>query len=181
MGNVVFNFVSGQIVKADFEFKGIYSSTTLLSDTSILAPTYVTTVPPRFQTAAFTVGAVTPRMATMTLDLGNNVILRESQETASGYLSALITDRRITLKCDPEAVLAATYNPRADWAVFPPTERALAWNLGATGNKIAFAAPKAQVTNVQEADRNKNQIEQIDYQLNGSSSLGDDELTLTFS
>ncbi len=179
MGNAVFNFVAGQIVKVDFTFKGVYSSATLLSDTSIVAPTYVTTVPPRFSTAAFTVGAVTPKFASATLDLGNEIILRESQETASGYHSALIVDRNITLKCDPEAVLVATYSPRSDWTA--GTERALAWGLGTTGNKIAFAAPKAQVVNVQEGSRNKNQIDSIDYQLNGSSSLGDDELTLTFS
>jgi hypothetical protein len=174
-GNAVFNFMAGRPVKVDFTFRGVY---VVESAATILAPTYVTDVPPRWASAAFTVNAVAQKAATMTLDLGNEIILRESQDTAQGYHSALITDRTIKLTVDPEAVLPATYDPRADWLA--GTERVLSTVL--TGvSALTFGAPKLQVMKVTDGNRNKNMIENIEYQLNGSSSLGDDELTLTFS
>ena len=64
------------------------------------------------------------------------------------------------------------------------TERALAIELGgssANGNRVVIDAPKLQIVNPQEGDRNGIQTDDIEFQLNASAAAGDDELTLTFS
>lgn len=175
MGNAVFRFEAGKKVMIDFEFKGIWVPPT---DVALLAPTYTTVAPLRFVSSGLAIGAANPKCANLTIDLGNQVILREDSGTSSGYISACITDRKMKGTIDPEAALVATRDNLGDWLAY--TEAALAISLGGATNGVAFAAPKLQFSNVQEANRNDLYTEAIDFVLNRSASAGDDELTITF-
>jgi hypothetical protein len=175
MGNAVFRFEAGKRVMVDFEFKGIWVPPT---DVAILAPTYTTVAPLRFVSSGLTVGAFAAKCANITIDLGNQVVLREDSADSSGFISAMITDRKMKGSMDPEAALVATRDNLGIWLA--RTEGALAISLGASTNGVAFAAPKLQLTNVQEANRNDIYTENLDFVLNRSASLGDDELTITF-
>lgn len=175
MGNAVFRFEAGKKVMVDFEFKGIWVPPT---DVALITPTWTTVAPLRFVSSGLAIGAANPKCANLTIDLGNQVILREDSGTSSGYISACITDRKMKGTIDPEAALVATRDNLGDWLA--RTEAALAISLGASTNGVAFAAPKLQFTNVQEANRNDMYVEQIDFVLNRSASAGDDELTITF-
>lgn len=176
MGNAVFNFVAGRVVTIDWTFMGVWVPPT---DVAILAPSYPSETPLRFASSGLTVGSYAYKPATMSIDLGNQVVMREDSATASGYISALITGRKITGKFDPESVLVATKDNYGIWLA--NTEQALAMTLGSTGNAVAFAAPKLQFTNIQESDRNGIQTDSIDFQLNRSASGGDDDLTITIT
>lgn len=175
MGNAVFRFEAGKKVMVDFEFKGIWVPPT---DVALITPTWTTVAPLRFVSSGLAIGAANPKCANLTIDLGNQVILREDSGTSSGYISACITDRKMKGTIDPEAALVATRDNLGDWLA--RTEAALAISLGAATNGVAFAAPKLQFTNVQEADRNGTYVEQVDFVLNRSAAAGDDELTITF-
>lgn len=176
VGNFVLNCMAGKPVRADFTFTGCWVAPT---DVSIITPTYETAIPPRFASSTVTIASYTPLISTLTIDSGNTIMLREDATKASGYHSALITDRKVVGTLDPETSLVATQNTWGQWIA--STEQALSVVIGSSGNQITIAAPKLQFTNVQEADRDKLLIDTVSFQCNGSSSLGDDELTFAFA
>jgi hypothetical protein len=173
MGNAVFIFISGQRIMVEFTFTGIWVPPT---DATILAPTYPTATPLRFVSADLTLGSYTPVMRELRLDLGNVVTLREDANDPSGYVSAIITGRKMVGTMDPESKLVATEDSYGKWLNL--TERAMSINVGSTGNMVDFDAPRLQFTNLQEGDRNGIQVDTISYQLNRSAAGGDDELTI---
>lgn len=175
MGNAVFRFEAGKKIMVDFEFKGVWDGET---DSAILTPTYTTVAPLRFVSSGLTIASYAAKCANMTIDLGNQVVLREDSAADGGYISAIITDRKMKGTIDPEATLVATRDNIGVW--LGRTEGALAISLGASTNGVAFAAPKLQLTNVQEANRNDIAVDALDFALNRSTSAGDDELTITF-
>jgi hypothetical protein len=164
-GTVVFRFTSGKRIEADFTFTGIWVPPT---DVAIISPTYPTTEPIRFVSSSMTIGAWTPKIASMTIDLGNEVILREDSTNSSGYASAIITGRQVTGEIDPEATLVATDDPYGDWLAL--TEATLSISCGSTGNRVDFGVPALQITNVQEGDRNNLQTDSIQFQGNRHAS-----------
>jgi hypothetical protein len=179
MGNAVFNFVSGKIVRVNFTFMGVWDAPT---DVALIAPTYPTVQPQRFASAAIVIGGSggwSPILSEMSIDLGNQLVMREDANDASGYCTALITGRRCRGTMNPETRLVAGEDTYGKWLSL--TERALALQIGSGVNRVDFAAPKFQVVNPQEGERNGLQIDQIEFQLNRSASAGDDELTIDFN
>lgn len=172
-GNVVFTLPAGRRAFAEFTFTGIWDTP---QDASLLTPTYPTTAPLRFANSAWTLGSWDPCVEQITIDLGNEVVLRECAGDASGYISAIITGRRTVGTMNPEATLVATNDVYGDW--ISRTEQALSIVLGSSGNRVTFTAPKLQFTNVQEGDRNNIQIDELEFQLNRSAAAGDDELQI---
>lgn len=175
-GNVVFTFTSGQPILMTFTFTGLWVAP---SDVAIIAPNYPNILPPRFANANLTIGGSSwsPKISQMTLDIGNQVILREDPSDITGYCNALITDRVPTGTIDPESSLVATNDVYGDW--LDSSESALSLSCGQAGNRIAFDAPKWQITNPQEGNRNDVQIDTIEFQLNRDADAGDDELEIT--
>lgn len=161
----------------DFTFQGIYSTPT---DVAITSPTYPTRPPFVFKNAeTLTLGSWTPIVSQMTLDFGNEIILREDATRPSGILTGLITGRKVIGTMDPESVLVATNSHVGKWLA--GTEEALTIELDDGTDRVVFAAPKVQRTDVQEGDRNGNQTDDITFQCNRSASAGDDELSITFA
>lgn len=177
MGNAVFRFVAGARIMIDFTFRGVWVPP---SDVSILAPTHTTVEPLRFVSSALAIGAYSPKVANMTIDLGNEIYLREDSASSAGLISAIIADRKMKGTIDPEAALVATRDNHAVWLA--RTTAALAITCGAALNGVAFAAPAFQITKVDESDRGGMHIDSIDFILaRTAGGVGDDELTLTFS
>lgn len=176
MGNPVFMFRTGHPVKVEFHYTGIWDAPT---DVPNLTPTYPTVQPLKFVSAGLGIGSWAPKIAELTIDGGNEVHLREDPNDASGYISAMISGRHIHGKLNPEASKVADQDSYGQWLSL--AQQALAIALGTTGNGVAFAAPKLQFHKISEGDRNKIQIDEIEFQLNRSSSAGDDELSVTFT
>lgn len=176
MGTALFTFIAGQPVAVAFTFTGLWDTP---SDVALIAPNYPNILPPRFADAGLTIGGSlwSPKISQMTLDLGNTVILREDPSDITGYCTALITNRRINGTLDPESSLVATNDTYGDW--LDSSESALSLSFGEAGNRIAVAAPKWQIVNPQEGNRNDVQIDTIEYQLNRDADAGDDELEIT--
>jgi hypothetical protein len=176
MGTFVITFPAGRKPTIAWTYTGLWVDPT---DATLIAPTYPTESPLRFASAALTIGGVTPKIEQMTIDAGNTVVLREDANDASGYATALVTDRRIVGSINPEAQKISADDVYGDW--LSRAQKALAMTLGGDNNQIKFAAPKLQFTNVQDADRNGMIVDQIDFQLCRDDAAGDDELTIDFS
>lgn len=166
---------SGMPIQIEWTFTGVWQAPT---DVALLSPTYDTNLPLRFASSTFTVGGSAPGcVQQISFDAGNNVIMRECPTTAAGYLAGLVSGRKVVGNMNPESRLVATENVFGDWLA--GTERAISLNVDDGTDSITIAAPKSQRINIQEGDRNGQQIDNIDFQCNRSS--GDDELTITFA
>jgi hypothetical protein len=95
----------------------------------------------------------------------------------SGYISAIVTDRAPVITANPESVLVATQNRDDKWLTSTP--EAFSMQIGATGNSITIAAPKAQLENKQQGDRNGIMSDDLTWLCTAGSSA-DTELTITF-
>jgi len=179
MGDAVFRFVAGKVVKVDFTFTGVWQAPTT---TAILEPTYPTVLPLRMASAGLAITEDSAcKISEFTVSLNNNVVLREDVNGASGFISAMITERLIRGEFDPEAVAASNTSTHANWLT--STEQQVDWSLGAgsDGNTVAFDIPKAQFRNLQEGDRNGRVTNQIEFQANRDADTGDDEFQITFT
>lgn len=177
-GNVRFTFSSGQMVVMEFSFSGVWVD--VADNTTLPAPNYPSELPLSTLGATMTLaGAAVPCWQTLSIDLGNEVVLRPCGTKAKGLVSSLITNRRVTGQIDPEATQTGTFDPYNDWTA--STESALSLAVTDGTDTVTIAAPALQFTNVQEADRNGMQTDTISFQCNAGSDAGDDELSITFS
>jgi len=167
-------FPSGRLAYIDWTFTGVWQAVT---DAALITPTYPTTETPlRGAAMTTTFNSVALCFENLSIDAGNNVVMRECTTDASGYISGIITDRNPVVKGNPESVLVATQDRFGMWLA--GTEAALSI---AVGSAITFTAPKAQVTNIQEGDRNKMVIDEIEWAANKNGVTADQELSIVFS
>lgn len=176
-GNCVITFPAGRLIQFDWTFTGVWQAP---ADVAILAPTYPTVRPLRWASSTYTLGAASiGTTGQVTIDLGNEVVLRPTGTTASGYAHALITGRKTTGTMDPESRLVATESVWSEW--LSGTEQALSLAVDDGTDEITFAAPKLQRNNIQEGDREGVQVDQMTFQCNKSAAAGDDEFTIDFA
>src|SRR5690606_25771043 len=115
-----------------------------------------------------------------TINLGNTVIMRECPTTIAGFISAYITDRVPTVSINPEAATIAAQDRWAAWLA--STEHALELDVaGPDESVLSFDAPKAQIINNQEGDRNGLVIDDIEMQCNKNGATHDQELSISFT
>lgn len=167
-------FKNGEPAFIEFEFMGAAVSAT---DTALLSITHETTVPPVAFSAAAAFGAYSPVMSEIELDLAQTVAFRESINESTGILSTVITDREPTVRMNPESDSIANYDKFGEW--FAATERALDFTLGSTaGNRFRFYAPKMQILDIDDADRDSLALHQITAQLSEAVYGNEDELSI---
>jgi hypothetical protein len=173
-GNVVFTINPGAAVMMAFTFTGVWGGVT---DATILAPTYPTTIPIRASSGAFTINSVVQTFATATFDVGNVVTVRPSIATATGFDYAVITDRTPMFTIDPEAKLVATTDVFGDWQA--GTTRALSMNIENATDNVAIAAPAVQRMTVTNGDREGLRVDSQTLQCCRSGT--DAEFSITFA
>lgn len=179
MGTFQIKLDTGKVAYIEFTFTGKYSSNE--TDTTIIAPTYPTTIPLRFAAGALTWNSVALCTSSLTVDAGNSVIMRECVNASdrSGYVSALVTNRAPMITADPESVLVATQDRDAKWLTSTP--EALSITLNGTGNStIVIAAPEAQIENKQQGNRSDMMTDDLTWLATAGSAV-DTELTITFN
>lgn len=165
----------GKPLRFDFEFTGVYTSTT---DVALISPTYPSRVPPAFLGATLTIGSYTPVVSKLDIDLGNNVSLRQDVTNAAGYASAAIGARKVSGSCDPEAVLVASYDAYGTW--LGGTTAALTVSVGSSGDAINITAPALQLTSVNEGDRDGIQSHDLTFDLLAGSQVANSEIVVDF-
>lgn len=177
MGTFVLNATAGERVRLDWTFSGICNA---MTDVTLPAYTKPTALPIKHLSSALTIAAVTPKVAEFTFNLGNQVELQEDAADASGYAHAFVANRNCSGTILYGALLAATYDPRADMRV--PTRRALSVAFGGSGNQVDLDAAYMQVTAVEEVERNGSACDRISY-LAGrqGGTSGDNEFVIALS
>ena len=180
-GTVKIVLTHGKFARFEFEFTGLWEPVT---DASILTPTNPTDKALRFASGTATRNSVAQKIESATVDIGNQVILREDPSTASGYCNAMITDREPVITMNPEADLVANDDPYGHWIA--DTESAVSLVLdgpagGTSNGNITFAAPKSQVMSVAEAERNGLQTENLNLICNKDGANADQDISITFT
>jgi len=177
MGNFVITCPTGKVAYITFTFTGKYSSNE--TDTAIIAPTYPTTLPMRFSPGVLTWNSVNLCTATVTVDAGNSVIMRECVDVAdrTGYKSAIVTNRAPVITADPESELVATQDRDAHWLSSLPY--AFSMRVGVALSSIVIAAPKAQLENKQQGNRSDMMTDDLTW-LATAGATADSELTIAF-
>lgn len=169
MGNCVISGEQGMPIYLEFTMTGFYVQ---MADEALSTPTWSAnaTLPEVMGSGALTFGALTVYPSKFQLDFGNNVVER----SGSGYF--VITDRTPILSIDVEDDNDAT----ADYPAIriAGTQTAFSMAIGsAAGKMITVAAPKVQIQELKEADRNGI----LTYDLTGlcTANTGDDEYSIT--
>jgi hypothetical protein len=177
MGTFKIMAPTGKMASIEFTFTGKYSTNE--TDTALIAPTYPTALPLRVAAGALTWNSVALCTSNVEVDAGNSVIMRECMNATdrSGFISAIVTNRQPVITADPESVLVATQDRDALWLTSSP--QAFSMQIGATGTSITIAAPKAQLENKQQGNRNDMLTDDLTWLATAGSSA-DTELTITF-
>ena len=168
---------TGKTAMIEFTFTGKYSTNE--TDTALIAPTYPTVLPLRVAAGALTWNSVALCTSNVEVDAGNSVIMRECMNATdrSGFISAIVTNRQPVITADPESVLVATQDRDALWLTSSP--QAFSMQIGTTGTSVTIAAPKAQLENKQQGNRNDMLTDDLTWLATAGSSA-DTELTITF-
>jgi hypothetical protein len=175
MGSWTFNGEDGKVPYFEFTFKGVWQAVTT---TALFTPQFGTVVPPRFAGATLTIGSYTPQCSKLSIAYGTKVEMREDVTQSSGFVSAVITDRKVTGSLDPEAVVVATYDAFGIWLA--GTTAALTCTFGASGTGMTITAPDIQYSQIREGDRNGIVTSDLSFVATQNGSTVDNELSITF-
>jgi len=176
-GNVKIVCATGKKVILDFEFTGVWVPPT---DVALVSPTYSTDRSMRYATSTTTWASVALCLESLTLDVGNQITLRECATTTQGYDNAIITNRLPKITGNPESKLIATQDRFGQWIA--STEGVLSWTIpGPTTSYVTIAAPKAQLQNNQEGDRNGLVTDELEWSCNRNGNTSDQEFSIAFT
>lgn len=167
---------TGKMAYFEFDYSGVWITPT---DVALPSVTYPTALPLRYANSTSTWNSVALCVENITLDAGNEVVMRECA-SGNGYEAAMVVDRRIKVTANPEMRKIATENPWTQFTLM--TEAALTWSLdGPTNSLFTIAAPKAQLVKVAEGNRNKVVTNELEWSCNKDGSTPDTDASFTFT
>jgi hypothetical protein len=173
-------FPTGRMAYIEWTFTGIWVDDP--SDVTLVTPTYPTAdIPLRAAGGATTFNAITLCAENVTFDAGNEVVLRECATSEGGYHAAIITNRIPRITINPEAKLAATRPSYSNWLDRLEAEFSTTIASATGDGSVSISAPKAQIINIQEGDRNRLVTDEIELQCNRNGTTVDQELSIHFS
>jgi len=178
VGNVELIAAAGQPARLRWTFRGLYATPT---DVAVPAPTFESGVnsPPKVLSVNLTFNSISTFVAQQAqINLGNNIANRQDVNSTHGYKGFVISHRAGTGTWNPEAFAVATYDVWTDWINATLRQLSLAIGSGA-GNVCTITAPKLQVTDIRQADREGVEVLEIPFAL--AYNAGDDELQLVYT
>ena len=175
MGTFTIDLPTGRMVKFNWTFQGKWVNPT---DVGIIDPTFPTTIPMRMAAGSVSWDGTNICTENVTVDAGNEVILRECAGELGGIKSALVVNRKPTITANPEMVLVATQNRHNHWLTMDADS--LVITTGGTGeNRLVITAPKAQIQNIQQGERSGLLTDEITWMATANDDP-DEELTIAF-
>jgi len=179
---------TGKPLRIDFSAQGFQST---VVTQQLGNATYVTTPPPRFVSANWSLDGRGFYIGKCELAGGNSLGLRPDANSAEGAISYRISDRDLTITIDPENVVPAGYDFLAKAAAstlvsakmrFNATEAQLHNMVLATyaGSVIWIDIPAIQYAPPKYGDREGTVTAEITGRIRRGSSAGDDALSIYF-
>lgn len=177
-GTVTFTGESGAVATAQFEFTGNYLNP--VEEPIPLDAALEPTTPPQVELAQMSIAGDSDFCAqSFTYTLGNETNVKECMNALDGYDGSQITGREPTASLNPEATYEAytgMWNNFSQSVQFPLHTRV----GSAAGNIVRLYAERANFTGLTYGDRNNSVTFEAEFQLNGLSAAGDDELRVSF-
>lgn len=174
-GNVSFNLETGNIGRASFTMTGHFATTT---DTAMITPTYVSTVPPALIGGSFSIDSFAAVIAALSFDMGYTVATPPDFNAADGYSDVYLTKRDVNGSFDPEAELIATEAFEANFR----GGAVMALTTGQCGtaqyNRYTVAMPKVYYRSMGPGDRDG--VRTYDMTFGAAINTGDDEVSILF-
>lgn len=144
MGSYKISGKAGEIITLSVDLQGLVHGD---ADGTLGAPTYdapVTYPGIVAKGGTLSIGAAAALLIRdFELDIGNSVVMRDSEGATDGVFSAYVTPRKVRLSMTLEPEASATYDPTADYKA--STSRAISLAFGATGNKMTIAMGAARL------------------------------------
>ena len=176
-GTFTIEHTKGQPIRVVFELNGKYVEPT---DTTAFTDAAVTPNPVAWLGAAFSHQGTSLTISSLTVDIGNRVVPRNSVNDPTGNTSAVITGRTPVGSIDPEQELNSVVNFFNQLTT--NAEGSLTYTIGSVaGNVLTFTALKAQNINISDGDRDDIRTNEIELALNKNAAAGDDEMSIAFT
>ncbi len=174
MGTVTFDGEVGGVMMLDFEFHGRWVAPT---DQALPGGSPGTTIPMRLQGGTFTLGGQSIKIGKFSLNVNNELKMREDPDGVGGLAHYMITNFDPQLSIDPEADKIAGYDYNGIWLAHTTAVVSLALSNGT--DKATIAIPVLQFKEIPGGDRDGILI----YDINGQciNSSGDDTVTMTIA
>lgn len=166
---------SGKYGTLKFNIKGLWTDPV---DQAPAAPQFLDLVPPVCVGMGLTIGGYTPvGIASLSLNLGAEVVKRVDLNAAEGFGGLAIKSRKPAGNLDPEVQTLATFNPWTAWK--NATKAAIHARIGqAAGNSIEILVPKAQYSEIGYGDRDN--VATYGLSFTCTVDAGDDEFRLIY-
>ena len=175
-GTLSISAPAGEPARLSFTFTGHVDGPT---DAALPTGTFDQTTPPTFRGASFTVDSFAATIASLTMDVQNQLATPPSVNAADGYAAIRITGRDVIGSIDPEKVLVATHDFIGKWrsgAVMALTTGV----VGSTpGNRWRLDLPAISYREASRGDRDG--IVTYELGFGASEAAGDDEFSLTLT
>ena len=176
-GTVKFNLSAGKYGECEWKFMGLYNAVT-----SATTPSYSglgTVVPPIVYNSGFQIGGFSPVCSAAEIDLGVDVIKRESLNAADGVHSFRITGRKPKLSFDADAVAESSNPFWGDWAGNVVDTYGI--QIGSSPTNIIKMGGYIQLVQPKYGDSDGIRKYDIEAALvSSNSTTGNDEFSLTF-
>jgi len=179
---------TGKPLRIDFTARGFQAAVTTQQ---LGSAAYVTTPPPRFVSANFTLDSRGFYISKLTLAGGNNLGNRPDANSAEGSISYRISDRDMTITIDPENVVPAGYDFLAKAAASTLVGCKMRFNVAESGihnmvlatyagSVIWIDVPAIQYDPPSYGDREGTVTAEITGRIRRGSAAGDDALSIYF-
>lgn len=166
-GSFVINLNAGRAGRIAWTFTGKIVNDT---DTAIIAPTFPTTLPPRWAGGTASIHSLACQLSSFSLDRGAEIIGRQDPADSTGILACHVVDAKPKATADPEATLVATKNFQSLQQAH--TEGALSIVVGTVaGSTFTIASSTAQILQAPTDARDKIVTRALDMQLNGTTAF----------
>ena len=167
----------------EWSFLGVFHAVSTSGVT--FNPTYQTTVPSPFLSAAAQIhGFTTPVIRSCSLDLGNDLQIRQDANSAAGNLSTLVVARNPSGEMDPEMEQptgGSTPEPfYTDW--IDGTTGNFTFKVGSTpGNICTVNAPSVSYRKITDAERTGISVAGLAFSVNENVAGSNDDFTIAYT
>lgn len=179
-GTFTLTGTAGEYGSAAFEFTGQYREPDIQP-----LPTrelkYELTKPPKVELAQLSIrGSQDFCAESFTIEIGNDITDRLCMNEPDGYAGSESSGRTPTATVNPEGTLEVYSKMWGDFASGEevPVHLRVGKNVG---NMVRFYMDRATYSGLSTSDRNRVQVQEPQFQLNGVSAFGDDELRIAMT